>query len=104
MTCSWHYGVGVSAGSLKSLLALAYPAIFGSILALTRYTCLLRVTTAARVSTCGCLNPVAAAFLGYALLDEPLSIRVLIAAAMILGSVVKTATNKPRRKLERAVS
>lgn len=88
--------------SLKSLLALGYLVFFGSILALTAYTWLLRVTTAARVSTYAYVNPVVAMFLGYALADEPLSMRVLIAAAVILGSVVVISTGKQRSSQEHA--
>lgn len=74
--------------SLGSVLALAYLIVFGSIVAFSAYIWLLGVSTPARVGTYAYVNPVVALFLGWALADEPLTFRSVIAAAIIVGSVV----------------
>jgi drug/metabolite transporter (DMT)-like permease len=76
-----------AAVSAKSLLATAYLFVFGSIVGFTAYLWLLRVTTVARVSTYAYVNPVVAVLLGWALAGEPLTPRVGLAAAVIVGAV-----------------
>lgn len=76
---------GVSA---RSALALAYLVVFGSLVGFTAYIWLLRVSTPSRVSTYAYVNPVVAVLLGWALAGEPLSARVLGAAAVIIAAVV----------------
>ena len=76
-----------AAVSAKSLLATAYLLVFGSIVGFTAYLWLLRVATVARVSTYAYVNPVVAVLLGWALADEPLTARVALAAAVIVGAV-----------------
>jgi drug/metabolite transporter (DMT)-like permease len=76
-----------AAVSAKSLVATAYLFVFGSIVGFTAYLWLLRVTTVARVSTYAYVNPVVAVLLGWALAGEPLTPRVGLAAAVIVGAV-----------------
>ena len=73
--------------SAKSALALLYLIVFGAIIGFTAYVWLLRVTTPARVATYAYVNPVVAVLLGWALADEPLGLRVMAAAAMIVAAV-----------------
>lgn len=96
--------------SLKSGLSLFYLTIFGSIVAFSAYVWILRVSTPARVSTYAYVNPVVALFLGWALADEEITARTLIAAAIILGSVVmitlyrnRTPTTNVPEPIEAAV-
>jgi len=89
--------VDFAAISLKSLLAVAYLSIFGSIVALTAYTWLLKVSTPARVGTYAYVNPVVAMALGALVANEPLSGRVLVAAAVILAAVVMITLSKARQ-------
>ncbi|MEO8348076.1 MAG: drug/metabolite exporter YedA [Acidobacteriota bacterium] len=79
--------VAVLAISTKSLLALAYLIVFGSLVGFTAYIWLLGATTSARVSTYAYVNPVVAVLLGWALAGEPMSLRTLIAATVIIGAV-----------------
>jgi drug/metabolite transporter (DMT)-like permease len=81
-------GFRVADVSLRSALSLAYLVVFGAIVAYTAYVWLLRVSTPARVGTYAYVNPVIALFLGWWLADEPLGFRSLLAAAIIVGSVV----------------
>jgi drug/metabolite transporter (DMT)-like permease len=79
--------VDPSAFSERSILALLYLVVFGSIVAFSAYVWLLRVSTPARVSTYAYVNPVVAVFLGWLLADEALTVRMLIAAAVIVSGV-----------------
>jgi drug/metabolite transporter (DMT)-like permease len=74
--------------SARSAGAFVYLTIFGSLLAFTTYTWLLRVTTPAAVSTHAYVNPLVAVLLGHTLADEPLEARTLAAGGLILGAVV----------------
>jgi drug/metabolite transporter (DMT)-like permease len=74
----------VSAGSLFALL---YLLVFGSIIGYTAYVWLLRVSTPARVSTYAYVNPIVAVALGSVFGKEPLTGRMLIAAAVIVAGV-----------------
>ena len=77
----------VSAVSLRSALGLLYLIVFGSIVAFSAYIWLLRVSTPARVSTYAYVNPVVAVLLGWALANEELTVRIAIAAAIIVSGV-----------------
>src|SRR5512146_3046018 len=59
--------VRVAEVSSRSLWALGYLIIFGSLVAFSAYTWLMKVTTAARVTTHCYVNPIVAVFLGWAL-------------------------------------
>ena len=76
-----------SAVSLRSMLGLLYLIVLGSIVAFSAYIWLLRVSTPARVSTYAYVNPVIAVFLGWALAGEALTVRIGIAAAIIVSGV-----------------
>ena len=85
---------GVSA---KSLAALVYLIVIGSLIGYSAYMWLLKVAPPARVATHAYVNPVVAVFLGWALAGEELSVRTVIAAAIIVGAValVTTALSSP---------
>jgi drug/metabolite transporter (DMT)-like permease len=53
----------------------------------TAYIWLLGVTSIAKVGTYAYVNPIVAVFLGWAILDEPVTGRTLIAALVILVGV-----------------
>jgi drug/metabolite transporter (DMT)-like permease len=78
--------------SWLSIVAFAYLVIFGSIVAFTAYSWLLRNVSPARAATYAYVNPVVAVFLGWLLASEPLTPRMLIAAAVIVGSLVLITT------------
>lgn len=79
--------VHVSTISLKSLLALCYLIVFGSLLGFSAYVWLLKVSTPARVSTYAFVNPVIAVLLGWLFAGEAVTLRVLIAGAVIVAAV-----------------
>lgn len=89
-------GIDVSAVSLVSLGALFYLIVFGSLIGFSCYAWILQVSTPARVSTYAYVNPLVALILGWAVADEPLSLRTGIAAAVILGSVALVTSRRRR--------
>jgi drug/metabolite transporter (DMT)-like permease len=82
--------------SAKSLAAVAYLVVFGSLVAFTAYIWLLRAASPALVSTYAFVNPVVAVFLGWLLAAEPVSARTLAAAAVIVGAVVLITLGEAR--------
>jgi drug/metabolite transporter (DMT)-like permease len=81
----WSFDV--HAVALRSMLGFLYLIVFGSIVAFSAYIWLLRVSTPARVSTYAYVNPVVAVVLGWALAGEALTVRVAVAAAIIISGV-----------------
>jgi drug/metabolite transporter (DMT)-like permease len=77
-----------SALSLKSLLGLAYLISFGSVVAFTAYTWLLQHLSPTLVATHTFVNPLVAVLVGWLWAAEPLSARIVIATAVILGAIV----------------
>lgn len=86
--------VDFGAVSTRSLLALLYLIGFGSLVAFTAYIWLLRATTPAKASTYAYVNPVVAVGLGWALAGEPLTARIAVAAAIIVGAVALITTRR----------
>jgi len=80
--------------SLKSWLALAYLAVFGSIIAFTAFVWLLKVEPASRVATHAFVNPVVAVFLGWTLGGEQITSRMLVAAGVVIASVMLITLSK----------
>ncbi|HET9847340.1 MAG TPA: EamA family transporter [Candidatus Dormibacteraeota bacterium] len=73
--------------SSKSLIAVAYLVVFGSIVGFSAYMWLLRAAPLSLVSTYAYVNPVVAVILGATLLGEAINLRVLAAGAIILAAV-----------------
>jgi drug/metabolite transporter (DMT)-like permease len=85
-----------AAVSSRSWFALAYLIVFGSMLGFTAYIYILKHSTATRVATYAFVNPVVALFLGWLLLSEPITLRTIVAGAIILFAVV-LVISAPRR-------
>jgi len=81
--------------SRRSALALVYLTVIGSI-AFVAYVWLLRVAPTPLVATYAYVNPLVAVLLGYFLAQEPMTLRTLLAAALIIGSVVLVSV--PQRR------
>jgi len=94
--------VDPSAFSLRSLLALGYLIVFGSIVAFNAFTYLLENATPTRLSTYAYVNPVVAVFLGWALAGEALTLRTIAGAAVIVSAVamVTVGQTEPRSRDE----
>lgn len=83
--------LNLGAASWVSLAAFAYLAVFGA-LAFTAYSWLLRNVSPARAATYAYVNPAVAVLLGWLFASEPLTLRMLAAAALIVGSVALITT------------
>jgi drug/metabolite transporter (DMT)-like permease len=86
--------------SPRSWLALGYLVVVGSIIAFPVYVWLLEHSTPAKVSTYAYVNPVVALILGWAILGEPLNLRIFAAASVIIGAVVIITIGKTRTVAE----
>jgi drug/metabolite transporter (DMT)-like permease len=81
----------VASISTASLLALGYLVVFGSLLAFSAYVWLLRAAPVTLVATYAYVNPVVAVLLGWTLLGEPVTARMLVAGAIIVVAVALIA-------------
>src|ERR1700730_2252128 len=83
-TRSFH----LAAISTRSCLAMGYLIFFGSMMGFTAYIYILKHSTATRVATYAFVNPVVALFLGWLLLGESITLRTILAAAVILAALL----------------
>ena len=81
--------------SRRSVLALVYLTVIGSS-AFVAYVWLLRVAPTPLVATYAYVNPLVAVLLGYFLAQEPMTVRTLLAAALIIGSVALVSMPQSR--------
>jgi drug/metabolite transporter (DMT)-like permease len=80
----------------QSVAAVSYLAVFGSVIGFTAYTWLLRAVPASTASTYAYVNPVVAVFLGWLVLGEQLEAMALVAAALVVASVVLIVATRGR--------
>ncbi|MBI2150188.1 MAG: EamA family transporter [Acidobacteria bacterium] len=82
--------------SVKSIAAFLYLTFFGSIVAFTAYSWLVKAASPSRAITSAYVNPVVAVLLGWGLADEPLTYRMMVALlTILLGVAVVTTAKKP---------
>ncbi len=74
--------------STKSLIALAYLTVMGSVIAYSAYFWLLQRCSPTLVATHTYVNPLVALILGWAIAGETLTFRLLFAAAAIVSAIV----------------
>ena len=79
--------VDLGAFSARSLLALASLVTIGSWVGYTSYVWLLRNARTSLVSTYAYVNPVVAVLLGWLVLDEPVTLRTVVAGAIVVVAV-----------------
>jgi hypothetical protein len=82
----------------RASLALVFLILGGTVLGFGAYTWLLRVTSAAAVSTYAFVNPVIALGLAWAVGDGDLSPRTGVAAMLVVGAVAFTRESKGTSK------
>jgi drug/metabolite transporter (DMT)-like permease len=91
--------------STPSWLGLAYLVTFGSLVGFVAYGWLLQNAPVSLVATYAYVNPLVAVFLGNLFAQEPLNGRILLAAGIIIGSVVFiNSARKPKVVEEAAAS
>jgi drug/metabolite transporter (DMT)-like permease len=82
--------------STRSMVALAYLTLIGSLIGFTAYAWLLTVAPLPRIATYAYVNPVVAVILGAIVLSEPLTPRTLLAGTVIVGAVALIITARSR--------
>jgi drug/metabolite transporter (DMT)-like permease len=73
--------------SLSVALSWGYLVVFGSLVGFTAYIWLLGVTSIAKAGTYAYVNPIVAVFLGWLILGEAVTPRMMLAAGVILLGV-----------------
>jgi drug/metabolite transporter (DMT)-like permease len=90
--------IDTHAVELKSVLALAYLVLIGSLVAYTAYAWLLQNAPISKVATYAFVNPMIAIFLGSVFLSEDITVTIAAAAIVIVASVaaiVRQESGKP---------
>jgi drug/metabolite transporter (DMT)-like permease len=77
-----------------SWLAFLYLLVFGSIIGFSAYTYLLKNVSAAKASTYSYVNPVIAVYLGWLILNEPISATTIVAMGIIVVAVILITTSQ----------
>jgi drug/metabolite transporter (DMT)-like permease len=85
-----------AAVSPDSVAALLYLAFIGGLFAFTVYAWLLRVAPLPRVATYAYVNPIVAFVLGAILLGEPITMRTVVAGAVIVVAVALIVSARSR--------
>lgn len=86
--------------TVRSGLGLLYLVILGSLGGFVAYNWLLRNAPISLVSTYAYVNPLVAILLGNWLVKEPITSQTLIAAAVIMGSVILVTSRKRKAILK----
>lgn len=101
--CGEPWNFDPAAVSRNSLLAWIYLIGAGSLVGFTTFVWLMKHSTPAKVSTYAYVNPIVAVFLGWWILDEAVSPRIFLAAAIIIAGVVVITVSKTRKPKPAAV-
>jgi drug/metabolite transporter (DMT)-like permease len=81
------HGFTLAQVSMRSLIGLLYLISFGSLIGFVAYGWLLHNAPISLVSTYAYVNPIVAVLLGALFVNEAITPRVIVAAAIIIGSV-----------------
>jgi len=84
----------------KGVGAMLYLIFFGSIVGYSCYVYILQKWPTTKAGTYAYVNPLVAILLGALILNEPISISVVLSTAVILGGVVLVQTSKTKVKIE----
>jgi drug/metabolite transporter (DMT)-like permease len=96
-------GFEIAAVSRTSWLGLAYLLVFGSLIAFTAYSWLLKNAHPAMVATYAYVNPVIAVILGWAIAGESFTSQMSIGAGVIVGSVVLITSQASEEMVEEKI-
>ncbi|URM89433.1 EamA family transporter [Streptomyces sp. MRC013] len=80
-------GLDLADVSTRSWAALAYLAVFGSLIAFTAYAWLLQSAPLSLTATYAYVNPVVAVLLGWLILDEALTWSIALGGAVVVAGV-----------------
>src|SRR5580698_5380688 len=79
---------------MKAAIALVYLIVAGSLVGFTAFVWLLGRMPASRVASHAYVNPIVALALGYFVASEEITLRTLLGAGLVVGSVVLTLKDK----------
>lgn len=82
----------------SGIWALLYLIMMGSLVGYTSYIYLLQVWPISKAGTYAYINPIVAMFLGWLLLSEPISVKMIISAVLILAGVLIVQKSKVMEK------
>lgn len=82
--------------SPRSWAAFAYLITVGSLIGFSTFVWLMKHSAPARVATYAYVNPIVAVFLGWLILDEPITPRTIVASILIVAAVAIITTEKSR--------
>lgn len=85
-----------SAVAPQGWFAFVYLISIGSLVGFSTFVWLMRHSTPARVSTYAYVNPIVAVFLGWLILDEPVTARTIVASVVIVAAVVVVTVEKTK--------
>jgi drug/metabolite transporter (DMT)-like permease len=101
LTGEWN-GFQLAGVTTRSWLGLGYLVVFGSLIGFVSYGWLLHHAPVSLVATYAYVNPVVAVLLGALLAQEMLNTRILVASAIIIGSVVFINSAQRPKALQQA--
>jgi drug/metabolite transporter (DMT)-like permease len=93
-----------AAYGMRTWTALGYLVVFGSVVAFTSYVWLLANAPISFVATYAYVNPVVAVFLGWLILDEAVTLPVLVGGGIVVGAVALVISAERPRRGNRAVA
>lgn len=82
--------------TLKSIFAIIYLALFGSVVGYVAYSYLISQMSSTKVSVLAYVNVVVALFLGWLVLDEVITGRIISATLLIISGVIIVNYKKPK--------
>ena len=80
--------ISTATWSLRSVFAMIYLALFGSVVGYVAFSYLITQLPSTKVVILSYINLVVALFLGWLILDEKITSRIIIAAAFIISGVL----------------
>jgi drug/metabolite transporter (DMT)-like permease len=83
-----HGSIEPSVWSLRSIAAVIYLALFGSLIGYVAYNYLMTQWSSTRVTVLAYVNVVIALFFGWLILDETITSRIILATTVIVSGVV----------------
>ena len=83
-----HGSIEPSVWSSRSIVAVIYLALFGSLIGYVAYNYLMTQWSSTRVTVLAYVNVVIALFFGWLILDETITSRIILATAVIVSGVV----------------
>ena len=91
--------ISVASWSTRSLYALIYLALFGSVVGYVAYSYLITQLPSTKVAVLSYVNVVVALFLGWLVLDEIITARIILAASLIItGVVIVNYKKRPQKE------